>query len=83
MNMHFDSKTVASDAPNQIPPAVVGGGFIVMRRNSIGRFRGKLSPYEHGSLESATAEAARMALLNPGSEYVVMESVARQLVIQL
>lgn len=88
MNMHFTETTAAagtstgaaSHAELAIPDAVVGGGFIMLRRNSVGRLKAPRCPYEHGTRESAEAEAIGMALLNPGTEYVVFEMVARQIV---
>ena len=62
------------------PEAVVGGGFAVIRRNSVGRLRAPRCPFEHGSLESAAAEARRMAGLNPGREYVAVQIVAVEVV---
>jgi hypothetical protein len=93
MNMHFTDTAAtgataganpadtAAAGAQDIPDAVVGGGFIMLRRNSIGRLKAPRCPYEHGTRESAEAEAARMALLNPGTEYVVFEMVARQIVL--
>lgn len=52
-----------------IPEAVVGGGYLVLRRNSMGRLKAPRCPYEHGSLASAEQEAARMSKLNPGRAY--------------
>jgi hypothetical protein len=63
-----------------IPDAAVGGGFAVMRRNSVGRLRAPRCPYEHGSAESAIAEARRMAEVNPGCEYVAVQIVATEVV---
>jgi hypothetical protein len=83
MNMHIAPEAILAASPaHTIPDAVVGGGFAVFRRNSIGRLRGTRCPYEHGSLESASAEAARMAALHPGTEYIVFEAVARHIVVQ-
>lgn len=59
-----------------IPDAVVGGGFAVMRRNSVGRLRAPRCPFEHGTAESAVAEAQRMAALNPGREYVAVQIIS-------
>lgn len=59
-----------------IPDATVGGGYAVMRRNSVGRLRAPRCPYEHGSAEAAVAEANRMAGLNPGREYVAVQVIA-------
>jgi hypothetical protein len=53
-----------------IPDAVVGGGYLVLRRNSVGRLKAPRCPYEHGSLASATEEAERMSRLNPGRTYL-------------
>ncbi len=55
---------------------VVGGGFFVFRRfDDTGRIHPKNWPYEHGSLEAAQAEAARLAAENGGS-YEVFGAVA-------
>jgi hypothetical protein len=55
---------------------VVGGGFFVFRRGkSTGRIGVRMGtlPFEHGTLASAKAEAERLAALNPGECYVVLE----------
>lgn len=61
---------------HSIPDAVVGGGFAVMRRNSVGRLRAPRCPFEHGSADAAIAEARRRAELNPGCEYVAVQVIA-------
>lgn len=63
---------------HSIPDAVVGGGYAVMRRNSVGRLRAPRCPFEHGSADSAVAEARRMAALNPGREYVAVQIIAAE-----
>lgn len=62
---------------------VVGGGFIVLRRgDETNRFRAKaakgfLSPFEHPTLEAATAEATRLAAMpNAKGIYCVMQQIA-------
>lgn len=52
----------------------VGGGFFVFRRGDwSGRIRpSKSFPFEHATLEAATAEAARLAASRPGSRFDVM-----------
>ncbi|GHC61300.1 hypothetical protein [Limoniibacter endophyticus] len=54
----------------------IGGGFFVFRR---GKKTGRISagnslPYEHPSLASAAAEAARLAKMNPGETFEVFET---------
>jgi hypothetical protein len=61
-----------------VPEAVVGGGYAVIRRNSVGRLRAPRCPFEHGSAESARAEARRMARLNPGREYVAVQIISAE-----
>lgn len=56
----------------------VGGGYFVFRRGKkTGRIgiRLKTMPFEHPSLESAQAEAARLASLNPGEVFKVFHQV--------
>lgn len=73
----MDANTTTLPAAAQ-PDAVVGGGFAVMRRNSVGRLRAARCPFEHGSAGSAVAEARRMASLNPGREYVAVQIIAAE-----
>lgn len=61
---------------HEIPEAVVGGGFAVIRRNSVGRLRAPRCPFEHGSAADAIAEARRRAAENPGREYVAVQVIA-------
>ncbi len=59
------------------PGEVIGGGFIVLRRGDrTKRFRTPLWPFEHGSLEAAQAEAAKLALANPGYRFDVLSVVS-------
>ena len=57
---------------------VVRGGFIVFRRGeTTGRVKinpNKL-PFEHATLEKATAEALRLSKSNPGIEFCVFHQV--------
>lgn len=64
--------------PFSQPEAVVGGGFAVMRRNSVGRLRAPRCPFEHGSAADAVAEARRRAEQNPGREYVAVQIIAAE-----
>lgn len=61
-----------------IPDAAIGGGYAIMRRNSVGRLRAPRCPYEHPSAESAISEARRMAELNPGREYVAVQIISTE-----
>lgn len=63
---------------HEIPEAIVGGGYAVMRRNSVGRLRAPRCPFEHGSAEAAVAEARRRAEQNPGREYVAVQIIAAE-----
>ena len=57
---------------------VIGGGFFVFRRGKkTGRVGVRLgtTPFEHGSYESASAEAKRLTDANPGETYVVFEEL--------
>lgn len=63
---------------HQIPDAVVGGGFAVLRRNSVGRLRAPRCPYEHGSAAAALSEAARLRELNPGRDYVAVQVITAE-----
>lgn len=54
---------------------VIGGGFFVFRRGvDTGRIRPGGSPYEHGTLESAQAEAERLAT-EYGGQYQIFGAV--------
>lgn len=58
---------------------VVGAGYFVFRRGRTSRrikpdFKG--FPFEHATLQAAEAEAARLARLNPGNEFVVLQQVS-------
>lgn len=58
------------------PNEIIGGGFFVFRR---GKKTGRVGvyttmPYEHGSLEQATAEATRLAALCPGETFEVFQT---------
>ena len=58
---------------------VVGGGYIVLRR---GRALGRISidkaklPFEHQTIETALAEANRLAAQHPGVTFNVWQTVA-------
>lgn len=59
------------------PGEVVGGGFIVARLGGkTGRIRASAWPYEHGTRESAEAEAQKLAREMPGERFVVMAKIA-------
>lgn len=66
-------------APPSTPPLtradlgeVIGGGFIVGRREPGGRLVVANHPFEHGDREKAFAEAARLSKDNPGRVFVVL-----------
>lgn len=64
---------MSSENEKNIPDATIGGGWIVLRRNSVGRLRAPRCPYEHADEASASKEAGRMSLLNPGTPYCAMQ----------
>lgn len=66
-----NDQNIDSADDHAIPEAVVGGGWIVLQRNSVGRVRAPRCPYEHGSRSDAEAEAARRSSLSPGRQYIV------------
>lgn len=68
------SKWVKDGRPNEN----IGSGFFVFRRGEwSGRIRpSKNFPFEHATLEAATAEAARLAASRPGSRFDVMGIVS-------
>ncbi len=68
--------TPRRQSPKPRPNETIGGGFFVFRRGKqTGRVGIKTDlPLEHGSLESATAEATRLARLTPGETYEVFQT---------
>jgi hypothetical protein len=55
----------------------IGGGYFVFRRgDSTGRIRPGETPFEHPSLEAATTEAARLAVLQPGYQFDILHVAA-------
>ena len=58
---------------------VVGGGYFVFRRGRTSkRIKPDLRgfPFEHATLQAAEAEASRLARLNPGNQFVVLQQVS-------
>lgn len=59
------------------PSEEIGGGFFVFRRgDGTGRIRPATFPFEHGSLESATQEAMRLAAEQPGYQFDILSVVS-------
>jgi hypothetical protein len=57
---------------------VIGGRYIVVRRGrSTKRVRASMWPFEHPTLESAQAEAARLAQAFPDQTFVIFEQVLK------
>lgn len=56
------------------PGEIVGGGYFIFRRgDGTGRVRPSMWPYEHGSAETARAEAERLSRAFPGYRFDVFE----------
>ena len=59
------------------PGEVIGGGYFVFRRGEFGnRIKPGPMPYEHGTFESAQKEAKRLAEINPGQNFVILQDLA-------
>lgn len=71
-----DTAPVTGATTPEVPDAVVGGGYAVLSRNSVERLRAPRCPFEHGSAESAIAEARRKAAERPGRKYVAVQIIA-------
>lgn len=56
------------------PDEKIGGGFFVFRRgDATGRIRPPQWPFEHPTKERAEAEARRLAAMQPGKLFIVVQ----------
>lgn len=70
----LDTPVPKSSSESPRPAATVRGGFIVLRRARNGRLRAGYAPFEHGSLDDAETEAARLAAQHR-CEFAVFQEV--------
>lgn len=69
------------DKRNSRPGEVIGGGYIVARRGrDSGRLRMHQWPFEHDTYESAHEEAQRLAVKNPGKQFVVIHQPVSEVI---
>ena len=55
---------------------VIGGGHFIFRRgNATNRIRPAMWPFEHGSVDEAKVQAAKLAAATPGETFLVVSEV--------